>query len=252
MSQLTAYVSKAKELIRRWLAERGCSVETSSEHDELSMTFVEGDNTVIVRVAYLDVPSISDLSREVTLLASERSKYNKAYIAVPKYVKDLLDGRVLKRAGIGVILYDLDTNEVVEVLPSMPIALRRQSCEDVDRRIKEVSEVVEHRIGEIAKEVSSVKAAISRIDEVSKALLSVDVSKMMNVSREIEQIWAAIERLRSEVEHLKSLCAHRESPSTEVKRAESEDVARGASSYVPSFIRDNPWIEIISKKVSRS
>ncbi|NPA23776.1 MAG: hypothetical protein GXO23_05745 [Crenarchaeota archaeon] len=239
---LLVTLDRARNILKKWIKERNLIIE-ELESDHLILR--EGDNTVLVKIiVFEDLPDIDEINREITVLASRRSEYNKMYIAVSRDVAHLLDGKLLKKLGIGVIAIDLEEGEAREILQS-PAISRRVAEIDVSRLEQDLSRIV-RRI--LDSELSVLRREIEELKNRAQDSASGDVlKKLEKIREEIESIWNVIDRLKIEIERLKNTISTGEVQSTATS-SRQEAQQQSDTSPVPDFIKDNPWVQILANK----
>ncbi len=248
---LLVTLDRVKNILKTWIKERNLTIE-EIENDHLVLR--EGDNTIFLKIIiFEDIPDIDELNREVTILASRRREYNKMYIVVSRDVAHLLDGKLLKKLGIGVLAVDLEEGEVKEVLTSPAISIHRVENIDLSRieleLEKTVRRIVMSELEPIRSELEKLKSLVQRgqSGSVDKSVLDV----LNKLREEIENIWNVIDRLKVEIERMKSLSTVSIENVEESKRSgrSMETMETVEQSNVPDFIKDNPWVQILANKV---
>ena len=236
------YISRVKELIRRWCFDKSINITELKDRDIIAE---EGNNTVLIRIFYTEIPNEEIILREITYLSNERHKYNKVYIAIPEDAKMYLDGKLLKDIGIGVLTYNLDEGIVSEVLTS-PAIKTSIILPNIDIE-KIIDKKIEEHLKNIYLEIESIKQNLSKVTTVHTSGIN---DKIISLKNEIDSIWDIIERLKIEIEKIKNMCTGVEHIEKRIEhRVEKVEVKE---MEVPEFIKDNPWIEILSKKVESS
>lgn len=132
---------------------------------------------------------------------SYTGKIHKAYLAIPKILATILDGEILRRRGLGLLVYT--DKEVKEVIPA-----RRFAIEE--------------------------KISSSEINELKERILNLEET-VRKLSRQIDML----------TEELLSL---RRSARVPVEAPKITQVGIEAEPKLPSFIKDNPWVAVLSKR----
>ncbi|NPA70609.1 MAG: hypothetical protein GXO26_07345 [Crenarchaeota archaeon] len=247
---LLVTLDRVKNIVKTWIKERNLTIE-EIESDHLILR--EGDNTIFLKIiVFEDIPDIDELNREITILASRRSEYNKMYIVVSKDVAHLLDGKLLKKLGIGVLSVDLDEGEVKEILPSPAISIRKLESLDISKIEVELEKIVRRivlsELEPIRRELENVKSLLQRTQHHSGVDRSV-VESLNKIREEIESIWNVIDRLKIEIERVKNLATTIENVEKSKEDRKVEKIETVEQSTVPDFIKDNPWVQILANKV---
>ncbi|NPB00490.1 MAG: hypothetical protein GXO10_03850 [Crenarchaeota archaeon] len=249
---LLVTLDRVKNIIKTWIKERNLIIE-EIESDRLILR--EGDNTILLKIiVFEDIPDIDELNREITILASRRSDYNKMYIVVSRDIAHLLDGKLLKKLGIGVLSVDIEEGEVKEILTSPAISVRKVESIDISRIETELEKIVRKivlsELEPIRRELENIKNLVQRDQSHSRADKSA-LESLNKIREEIENIWNVIDRLKIEIERIKNLTSSI-SENIEDNRREGRSVEKTEAveqSTVPDFIRDNPWVQILANKV---
>ena len=222
-------INKVKEALIEWYVDKGLTIRNA---DDDKIILNEGNNTILIKIVYQDIPTTEEINKELAYIASERKSFNKAYIALPKHARPYIDGKILKKLGIGLILYDsAKLGNFEEVLPSIPIRVSRVELdENLSNKLILIDELV--------REVSSIKETVK---ELMVKISNIPLSKISDIEVEISRIWNVIEELRRNITFCKE--------SEREKKHVSETVEEVRSiEGVPEFLKDNPWIRILSKK----
>ncbi len=198
-------IAKAMEFLEKWVRENGL-VEVDKGEDYVICR--EGNNTVMYRGLYLEIPTESDVAKEIALMAKDRVLYNKYYIVTTPEVANFIDGGLIKRLGIGIMV--IDDSSVKEVMRSIPIETTTPSRgSNTDQRIEHLERIVSNLEG--------------RVKELEDKL-----NQLMQVINELRH------------------GAQRSEESTRVRTTEQVNVQ--VPDNVPSFIKDNPWLGILMSR----
>ncbi len=236
-------LDKVRTLLKRWAKENNLILE---ELGDSSAILREGDNTIFIKfLIYEDIPDIDDLNRQITLLASKRSEYNKMYILTGRDTVSILDGKLLKKVGIGVLVVDFDNEEIREVLQSPAVSVKKTYDIDISKIENYIKNIVEKYVkNEIEKVYDLVRSIEERVLNIEKML-----SNMKSYKQDIEDIWNVIDRLKLEIERLKNMCT--DTSARPVKEEAVEVSRREEKIEMPEYLKDNPWIQIIANKSVR-
>ncbi len=253
MSLLVA-LDRARSLLKSWIKEKGLTIE-EFESDYLILR--EGDNSILVKiVVFEDIPDTDELNREITLLASRRNEYNKMYIAVSSDIVPLLDGKLLKKLGIGVLELNFEEDVVRERLQSPAISVRKVESIDISRIEKDivtlVKRIIERELDPIRRELDNLKTYINKYPSNATSQNQTLREKVEKLREEIDSIWDVIDRLKIEIERIKSSISGEVKTDRSSVEKKDEAQERAQPSNVPEFIKDNPWIQILSSKSGRA
>ncbi len=243
----------AKYVISKWVREERNLVpldinEFISQNPELlsdvrsnTLVFLEGKNKVAIYVVTRGV-SRDEISREIATkcVAKLRDFVDKIYVAIPITYRFLVDGRLIKELGIGLLVYDLDKGNVEELVPAKPITRPKVAAVDL-RRLEELEERIaniEYRLENLMKEVSELRRTISAIE---RSLLHPDDVRRM-VTDVLERELSRIRReLSSYVPTAPSAAG------VEVAAEISQEVPSGAT-FWEEYLKDHPWVEVLRKR----
>jgi len=222
-------ISKVKEALIDWYMDKGLTIKNTND-DKIVLN--EGNNTILVKIIYQDIPTAEEINKELAYVASERKNFNKVYIALPKHARPYIDGKILKKLGIGLILYDsTKLGNFEEILPSIPIRISRI---ELDENLS--SKLI--LIDELVKEISSIKETVR---ELMIKISNIPLSKISDIEVEISKIWNVIEELKRNIILCKELEREEKRTSETIEEVKSIE-------EVPEFLKDNPWVSILSKK----
>jgi len=209
--------------VEKWFSKDGLKpLNYDGESGEL--VFSNGSERVLVKILFEDEADKDTLFYALTSVFAEASKYSMVYIAAPTRIRrENVDTAPFMKAGIGLILYD--EYEVYEEVPAESRVKRvssRQGRQPVEVQLLEKSLI---RID------SSIRELSERVDSLEKAYFS--------LLREVREIKSLVEK--------KMIVAEKTVQQPPVKLEESVETGS-----LPSFLKDNPWVEILSKRSEES
>jgi len=175
-----------------------------------------GRDSILVKVIFEDDADRTLLYEELASIVEKTSEYNMAYIAVPRVLSETVETALFMKKGIGLIVYDdYSAEERIPAEPSRRTSIKSQEIKFQfdEKRLRRIESLIEDLSG--------------RIDSLEKAYLS--------LLREIREIKSLLEKKVMVIEK----------PEGKAFRRLEESVE---SSSLPSFLRDNPWVEILSKR----
>ncbi len=171
------------------------------------------------------------------------------YVAIPRVTATWIDSSDLERRGIGLVVYA--ENRVEEVLPATPSrrAIRVESdladrVEQLEERLNRVEEALQGALAkmeELAKEVP--REAPPPPPQQAPPQPTPPMDWAIRMERALGEVLESLRKLSSRVDALASA----QPPPPPTQRAE-EVKAPPSTSDLPSFLRDNPWVEILSKR----
>ena len=168
-------------------------------------------NNIISAVRILEEDELSSRNsvlEAVLSTASLMNRVNHVYLALPKLVSSTIESNIIEEHGIGLVVYDQKT----------------------------VEEVVVPKYLQIANQGSTMTVANG---ESHQALIE-EIGALRGRLKFLEE---AIESLKSEVAYLRSW-----KPSATHVGAVTSLPITPVFEGAPSFIKDNPWIDVLSKR----
>ncbi len=257
--------------IARHLESEGYEVEVG----ESVVSFRSGRMTGTVRVVE-EEGTMADLLSATLDAYHDSTNGMLAYIAAPSALIDRFGIHVFRLYGIGLLTYSNDYVEEVipprlrepEVRDRAGVGeIREQAKEDQSVAAVELMSRMISMLEELLRKVEGLEVRVAtgvQPRERATAETAMEVTELLRRLQEIEARVMALEGLRklvAEVEALKarveslakqlSALASREQDAArapaEVRRtSESAGIDQGPG--LPSFLKDNPWVEILSKK----
>jgi len=154
-------VVKAMEVLEKWISDNGL---IELDRGEQYLVCKEGNNTVMYRGLYLEIPTEGDVAKEIALMAKDRVLYNKYYIVTTPDVANFIDGALVKKLGIGVVV--VDGASVREVMRSTPIETPMPRGQGSDQRIEALERgirALEARVKELEDKVDQLMQALAEL-----------------------------------------------------------------------------------------
>ena len=154
-------VVKAMEVLEKWISDSGL---IELDRGEQYLVCKEGNNTVMYRGLYLEIPTEGDVAKEIALMAKDRVLYNKYYIVTTPDVANFIDGALVKKLGIGVVV--VDGASVREVMRSTPIETPMPRGQGSDQRIEALERgirALEARVKELEDKVDQLMQALAEL-----------------------------------------------------------------------------------------
>jgi len=168
--------------------------------------------------------------------SSLRKECNFLYLAVPKVVAPFVDIDVLKEHAIGLLV--VEDGEVWEALTSpyrpveemAPGGMPLEFPTDLLDRLSKL----EKRISRLEQEISALRPLLR------------EVSSLRALGRQVRELSSRVEALSRRLASL-PLETRRHAPPEEARVAPASPQQAGVEG-LPSFFKDNPWLEILSKR----
>ncbi|MGQ9479224.1 MAG: hypothetical protein ACUVQ0_04270 [Thermoproteota archaeon] len=203
--------------IRKYFSDNDFQFLGEDGPDELVFSN-DKNETLLVKILFEDEASLEALTRALTSVVKKSSKYNMVYIAVPVEMYGRGIETSLHENGVGLIVYNDVTYKVDEKIPAETRRLKAAKSTRLPKT--SLSERSLLRIESSLKELSE------RVDSLEKAYLS--------LLREVREIRRLMERRMIAEER----------PAPQPVRLETPE----EPGELPSFLKDNPWVEILSKR----
>ncbi|MGC9135694.1 hypothetical protein [Caldivirga sp.] len=198
-------VAKAMEFLDKWIRENGL-VKMDKGDDYIVCK--EGNNTIMYKGLYLEIPTEGDVAKEIALMAKDRVLYNKYYIVTTPEVVNFIDGGLVKKLGIGVMV--VDESSIKEVMRSIPIETAFSKGQGMDQRV----EYLERTVNSLESRVKELEDRINQLTQV--------INELKRGTQRSEE------------------AAH--------TRAMGQEVNIQVPDNVPSFVKDNPWLGILMSR----
>lgn len=171
------------------------------------------DSIIFVRILSKDeLIDRNSLLENILELSSLKEEVNKIYIAMPKIYISIIDSAPFEEYGIGIISYD--EKKVMEISPAKFFK--------TEFKIKEekMEKLISLETLKFKEELDNIKKRLNNLEEI-------------------------IQSLNNEIKILKS----QSKPIIETRISKKEEIIiTPPSENIPSFLKDNPWIEILAKR----
>lgn len=265
---------RTRRTLHQRIAKRLESEGYEVEVGETRITFRSDRITGTVRIVEDDA-SVADLLSATLEAYQDSSRGMLAYVAAPSVLIDRVGVHVFRFHGIGLLRYTGDeVEEVVSPRLREPEVTERSAETREEQRgraqVEAGAEALARMMGmleELLRKVEGLEARVSSevlVRERVPVEVSAEVSELLRRLQELESRVMALEGLRrlvAEVEALKarveslarqiSSLTAREQPvtATQLRSTGPPEQAGGTEPQeLPSFLRDNPWVEILSRK----
>jgi len=204
-------------VLKEFFIDREMEVEVAG--DVVDLLIRDGRNVVGVKI--IDTPLVRDEVER--LIARDLSGYDKVYIAVPsRYMTLLPPLDVFKAARLGVLEV---TREGVRIVIAAPFRGERRVV-DVGTDVDEIREIID----KIGRDVERLQAEVRRLRLLEE-----------RVNRLEEKIDKLVEKQEYNINKRKRISK------VDVRSREESGVVE---SGMPSFVADNPWLKVLSKRSS--
>ncbi|OYT61675.1 MAG: hypothetical protein B6U69_03170 [Thermofilum sp. ex4484_15] len=203
-------------------------VGLKEELGEDDIVLKDADNLILVSLIQIDLsgslsPKVRKRVRgEIGRLARLSAYFNKAYIALPEEVLKLhknkiIDVELLREAGIGLLSINLLKGEVRQLLPPKPRSSSRAERVDVTPLLKEME-----------SKIRKLELLYDRLE-----------NELNEIKKEIDNLKVRIEITNTSRSKEEEIPKAEEESGREVKIEDLE---------LPSFMRDNPWLEVLRRR----
>ncbi|MCS7118046.1 MAG: hypothetical protein NZ957_04585 [Thaumarchaeota archaeon] len=231
------------------------------EEDQILIS--QGSSEGCVKVVDEEV-SISELVSALMEASMEVGKGRFAYVATPRRIADRVGEYVFRVHGLGLVTYDdLSVEEVVPPRVRTHHASRhsegpqthapvleemRGAINELLKKMDALENALKQRVidtGQVAGSTAraNLENLIDRLERLEVRVSSLE--QLGDIVSELESIKAHLARLAKRVEALEA--GDRRMVTVEVGVGNEEGAARGQEG-LPSFLRDNPWVEILSRR----
>lgn len=210
-----------KEKVERYFKGRGCRILLKKDitlpdkvYEMVDCIVQDGNNVVLVKILD-ELSSLSKFRDYILELSQIKCFADKMYVAVDEESEVFVDGVMLHKAGIGLLI--VNVRGVQEKLPAKPTRFK------------------------IAYQTPDLKRFEQKIFELTSK-----IEKLFEQNKRFNERLTYIEnKIRSLELRLRALEEKAPAP-TRVEEAVSKEV----ETTLPSFIRDNPWLEILARRGS--
>ncbi len=221
-------------------------IDKLSRDDKPELAFKRGNETLSVYI--LDIDSLSGkgaiMKKIAEAITDEVSNFT--YIAVLSEIESLIDHELLSKYGVGLLVINEDVEEKLS-------AKRRESrVMKMDEEIKNRLKELELKAIKFEKAIVELESMISRMEFLGEPTYDISSlnERLNRVEREIERIKSELSSIHSKLERLESKIVHEKAEVAEVPLIvkETEVEVTIPSEGLPSFFKDNPWLNILSTR----
>ena len=207
-------------------------VERGSDPESLytnRLILSDGKREIVINILSEDSFANKGALQDVLLHAEKlKSKFDGVCIAVPRKYMRALDEDVMSLHGFGLIIYDnLGAEEVIP--PRI-----REKRKPVEKARDEAKIVIQDN-QEIVRLRSEISRLLRILEEVEARLDRLE-NEQRSLARKLSRIEATISRSGVKEEL------------TESREVEAVRTVEAKKGNLPSYLRDNPWVEILSRR----
>lgn len=217
--------------LKEYFIKRGFQIlvreETTIPQDLLEhvdLLFRDANNVIAVK-AVTDILEKEQFLASLTKATVLREYVDKVYIATSTKYKPFINGRLLSSNGVGLLLIDEEGN-VQEAIPPRPTT--RRTLRGIPKEYIDELRSLKEQINELRKGYSDLIKEIERFREIAS-----EVRELHNRILRLEQ------RLRGETVSLGKIEKVEES---------LETISIPNKEELPSYLRDNPWLQVLSRR----
>jgi hypothetical protein len=212
-----SFSKRVVQRVEKYFSKNGFqTIEYAEENSEL--VFSNGRQEVLVKILFEEEADRVILYEALASVIEKADEYSMVYVAAPRILGEDVETASFLKKGVGLILYD--DYSVEERLPAenrLKKDLIRQVQKPVETQSLERSLM---RIESMIRELSE------RVDSLEKAYFS--------LLREVRDLRRTLEGKTMAVE--------------EPVRKTFPPKEQTEAGELPSFLKDNPWVEILSKR----
>ena len=192
----------------------------------------DGRREIIVNILDEDIFAIRGAIQDALLQAEKlKGKFDGVAIAIPRKYQRAVDEDVMALHGFGLIIYDnLGAEEIIPPKIREGIRSKKEEERELDRsRSVREEEIIQLRrdFSRILKALEEIEARLDRLEKEQNKL----IKRINDVENKLRELSKAEPRIREEI---------KATPKT-ISRVKVEE-------GLPSYLVDNPWIEILSRR----
>ncbi|MGB9718074.1 MAG: hypothetical protein ACPL4E_06490 [Thermoproteota archaeon] len=204
--------------VEKYFSKQGFQAKDyGEEHGEV--VFSNGSEEALVKILFEEEADKLTLYEALASVLEKSQEYSMVYVAAPRNLGEDVETASFMKKGVGLILYDdYGAEERIPAESRLRKAVAKRAQRPVETQSLEKSL---WRIESMIRELSE------RVDSLEKAYFS----------------------LLREVRELRKVAEGRTMVAEEsVRKAFSKREEQAETGGLPSFLRDNPWVEILSKR----
>jgi len=203
--------------VEKFFSKQGFQLSDYDEEFD-NMVLSDGKENILVKIIFEDDAERNAIYEALASLAKKTLEYNRVYVAAPRGLCENVETALFMKNGVGLIVYDdYSADEKVPAIPSRKTIIKQDQeatgVQSVEKGLRRVESLI--------RELSE------RVDSLEKAYFS--------ILREVRELRLLLEKKVMVVEK------PAEKPPSRIEE-------KVEPSGLPSFLRDNPWVEILSKR----
>ncbi|MCS7384863.1 MAG: hypothetical protein NDF53_03940, partial [archaeon GB-1867-097] len=207
-----------------------------------------GEKTIFINIIDLEV--VKDRSRFLKKLMGTVAMSDiceEVYVAIPKILATSIDTAAFKEHGIGMLIIDKTVRKVLE-------AERRKIAakEDLNRKF----ETIETRLNHLEKAVANLETELIRLENLKHIQVNPPEDARINLlESEVQDLRRNMERIVEKLAEIERKLLGTKKIKEEVKIGRlpiTEGKMKIPSGELPSYLQENPWLEILSSKRGKS
>jgi len=192
----------------------------------------DGRREIIVNILDEDIFAIRGAIQDALLQAEKlKGKFDGVAIAIPRKYQRAVDEDVMALHGFGLIIYDnLGAEEIIPPKIREGIRSKKEEERELDKsRSVRGEEIIQLRrdFSRVLKVLEEIEARLDRLEKEQNKL----IKRIADVENKLRELSKAEPRIREEA---------KATPKT-ISRVKVEE-------GLPSYLVDNPWIEILSRR----
>ncbi|HDO21223.1 MAG: hypothetical protein NDF56_05410 [archaeon GB-1845-036] len=224
------------------------NLENLHESLKPDLAFKMGEKTIFINIIDLEV--VKDRSRFLKKLMGTVAMSDiceEVYVAIPKILATSIDTAAFKEHGIGMLIIDKTVRKVLE-------AERRKIAakEDLNRKF----ETIETRLNHLEKAVANLETELIRLENLKHIQVNPPEDARINLlESEVQDLRRNMERIVEKLAEIERKLLGTKKIKEEVKIGRlpiTEGKMKIPSGELPSYLQENPWLEILSSKRGKS
>jgi len=217
--------------LKEYFVKRGFQIlvreETTIPQDLLEhvdLLFRDANNIIAVK-AVTDILEKDQFLVSLTKATVLREYVDKVYIATSTKYKPFINGRLLSSNGVGLLLVDEEGN-VQEAIPPRPVV--RRILRGIPKEYIEELRSLREQIGELRKRYSDLVKEIEQFREIASEVRELH-ERILRLERRFREETISLGRIEKIEESVEAISI----PNKE---------------ELPSYLRDNPWLQVLSRR----
>jgi len=192
--------------------------------EHVDLLFRDANNIIAVK-AVTDILEKEQFLASLTKATVLREYVDKVYVATNIKYKPFINGRLLSSNGVGLLLID-DEGNVQEAIPPRPTA--RRTIRGIPREYINELRSLKEQIDELRKRYSDLVKEIERFREIASEVRELH-DRILRLEQKFKEETVSLGRIEKVEESL-------------------ETVSIPNKEELPSYLRDNPWLQVLSRR----